>query len=38
MFGLGRGEMIFGAIVIILIFGWTFMPRIGERIGSLFDK
>lgn len=38
MFGLGRGEMIFAGIVVALIFGWTLMPRIGDRIGAMFDK
>jgi Sec-independent protein translocase protein TatA len=38
MFGLGRGEMILSGIIVVLIFGWTVMPRLGQRIGSLFDK
>lgn len=38
MLGLGRGEAIFAGIVVVLIFGWTLAPRLGLRIGSLFDK
>lgn len=38
MLGLGRGEVILSGIIVVLIFGWTFFPRLGERIGALFDK
>jgi hypothetical protein len=38
MFGLGRGEMILSGIIVVLIFGWTLVPRIGEKIGGLFEK
>ena len=38
MFGLGRGEIILAGIIVVLIFGWTLLPRFGQRLGSLFDK
>jgi Sec-independent protein translocase protein TatA len=38
MFGLGRGEIILSTIIVVLIFGWTLVPRLGSKIGALFEK
>lgn len=38
MFGMGRGEIIFAGIVVVLIFGWASFPRLGQRIGAMFDR
>jgi len=38
MWGLGRGEMILCVIIIALIFGWAWLPRLGQRFGASFDK
>ncbi len=38
MWGLGRGEIILSGIIIVLIFGWSLIPRLGERIGAMFEK
>lgn len=34
MWGLGRGEIILSAIIVALIFGWAWIPRLGERLGA----
>lgn len=36
MFGLSAGELIVVALIVGLIFGWAWVPRIAERIGDLF--
>jgi Sec-independent protein translocase protein TatA len=38
MLGLGRGEIILCTIIVALIFGWAWIPRIGQRIGARFDR
>lgn len=38
MWGMSRGETIFCAIVITLIFGWAWLPRLGQRLGASLDK
>lgn len=38
MWGMGRGEMILCGIIVVLIFGWAWLPRFGERLGASFDK
>jgi Sec-independent protein translocase protein TatA len=38
MWGLGRGELILTGIIVVLIFGWSWLPRIGQRLGGMFDK
>ena len=35
MFGLSSGEIIVVALIVAIIFGWTWVPRIGENIGGL---
>jgi len=37
VFGLSTGEMILVGMIVFLIFGWAWVPRIGERIGDLFS-
>ena len=37
MFGLSSGEIIVVALIVAIIFGWTWVPRIGENIGGLFS-
>jgi Sec-independent protein translocase protein TatA len=34
MFGLSAGELMVVAIVVAIIFGWTWIPRIGQGIGE----
>jgi len=34
MFGLSTGEIIVVAIVVTIVFGWTWIPRIGQGIGD----
>ena len=36
MFGLSTGEMILVGMIVFLVFGWAWVPRLGERIGALF--
>lgn len=38
MWGMSRGEMIFALIVVVLIFAWAWLPRLGERLGASLDK
>lgn len=38
MLGLGRGELILTGIIVVLIFGWSWFPRLGQMIGGMFDK
>lgn len=38
MSDLSRGEVVFLLIVVVLIFGWAWFPRAGERLGGLFDR
>ena len=35
MFGLSTGEIIVVALIVTLVFGWSWFPRIGERVGDL---
>jgi Sec-independent protein translocase protein TatA len=35
MFGLSTGELILVGMIVFLVFGWAWVPRIGERIGAL---
>lgn len=35
MLGLSTGELILVGMIVFLIFGWAWVPRIGERIGDL---
>jgi Sec-independent protein translocase protein TatA len=35
MWGLGKGEIVLVTLVVFLIFGWTWVPRIGEALGEL---
>lgn len=37
MLGLSSGEIILVALIIGLVFGWSWLPRIGERVGALFS-
>ncbi|GAC1352814.1 MAG: hypothetical protein NVS3B20_22050 [Polyangiales bacterium] len=37
MFGLSWGELMVVGIIMVLIFGWSWVPRIGEGIGDLFS-
>ena len=36
MFGLSTGELILVGMIVFLVFGWAWVPRIGERVGALF--
>jgi Sec-independent protein translocase protein TatA len=36
MFGLSAGELILVGMIVFLVFGWAWVPRIGERVGALF--
>jgi len=36
--GLSRGEAIFLVMILTLVFGWAGIPRLGQRIGALFDR
>ncbi len=36
MFGLSAGELAVVVIICGLVFGWSWIPRIGERVGDLF--
>ena len=38
MIDLTRGEYLFLGMVVFLVFGWAWMPKLGARIGGLFDK
>ena len=35
MFGLSSGEIIVVALIVTLVFGWSWFPRIGEKVGDL---
>ena len=35
MLGLSTGEIIVVALIVGLVFGWSWLPRIGERVGDL---
>lgn len=35
MFGLSVGEILVVVIIVGLVFGWSWIPRIGERVGDL---
>ncbi len=35
MFGLSSGELIVIALIVTLVFGWSWFPRIGEKVGDL---
>jgi Sec-independent protein translocase protein TatA len=37
MLGLSTGEIVLTAMVVTMIFGWSWIPRIGQGIGALFD-
>jgi Sec-independent protein translocase protein TatA len=36
MFGLSTGELILVGMIVFLVFGWAWVPRLGGRIGALF--
>ena len=38
MLSLTRGEWIFFGIVVFLVFGWAWIPRLGQRLGARFDR
>jgi hypothetical protein len=38
LWGMSRGEIIFLMMILALVFGWAHIPRLGARIGALFDK
>ncbi len=35
---MSRGEIIFVVMILVMVFGWIWIPRIGERLGALADK
>jgi Sec-independent protein translocase protein TatA len=35
VFGLSTGEIIVVALIVTLVFGWSWFPRIGEKVGDL---
>jgi Sec-independent protein translocase protein TatA len=35
VFGLSTGELIVVALIVTLVFGWSWFPRIGEKVGDL---
>jgi Sec-independent protein translocase protein TatA len=37
MLGLSRGEIILVAMIVGLVFGWSGLPKLGARLGALFD-
>ena len=37
MFGLSTGEIVVIALIVGLVFGWSWLPRFGERVGDLFS-
>lgn len=38
LWGMSRGEIIFLLMILVLVFGWAHIPRIGQKLGALFDK
>jgi hypothetical protein len=38
MLGMSRGEIIFLSMILVLVFGWAGIPRLGARIGGMFEK
>lgn len=38
MLGLTRGEIVMVLMIVGLVFGWAGVPRLGARIGALFDR
>lgn len=36
MFGLSTGEIVLVGMIVFLIFGWAWVPRLAERIGDFF--
>lgn len=38
LLGLTRGELIFVGIVVFLVFGWAWLPRVGGFLGARLDK
>ena len=37
MFGLSSGEIIVVTLIVALVFGWSWFPRIGEKVGALMS-
>jgi Sec-independent protein translocase protein TatA len=35
VFGLSTGEIVVVALIVTLVFGWSWFPRIGEKVGDL---
>ncbi len=38
MLGLHFGDIVLTVIILAIVFGWSLVPRLGERIGRLLSR
>ncbi len=38
MLGLHFGDLVLTVAIVVIVFGWTLVPKLGERIGALLSR